>query len=255
MKTLLVALHDVTPAHAKRLERAERLFEAIGLPRVTYLLVPRFHGGPPAHRSRDFVGWCHESRPFEVQWFLHGYFHDENTVPAPPTGRASLAEWWGSNVVTAREAEFLRLRGTALRLRLSGGMLSFEECLGRGPEGFVAPGWLFNGELLGALAEFRVQFTETPFRIIQVGARRELKCPVITWATRDLARRAASRAVAAARLRGLREDPIVRVAVHPSDFDHAATVTSIARTIDALRRDRDVVHYSDELFGVTSGRC
>src|SRR5262249_61054451 len=46
-RTLLVALHDVTPAHAARLEQAERLLTRPGVPAVTYLFVPDFHRRPP----------------------------------------------------------------------------------------------------------------------------------------------------------------------------------------------------------------
>src|SRR5262249_10807476 len=148
----------------------------------------RFHGAPPANLSRDFVDWCHAGRPFVVQWFLHGYFHDDRTVEVR-SERWSLTEWFGSSVATAHEAEFLPLRGAALRVRLCAGMLSFECCLGSPPDGFIAPGWLFNDELVRTLADLRFQFTESPFRVVQVRDRREVRCPVVTWATRTWLRR------------------------------------------------------------------
>jgi hypothetical protein len=42
--------------------------------------------------------------------------------------------------------------------------------------------------------------------------------------------------------------PVIRVAIHPNDFDHERTMSSITRTLDALRRHYDVGAYSDALF-------
>src|SRR5262247_3798278 len=79
-KRLLISLHDVTPFHRDRIERAERLLTSLGITPVTYLLVPDFHGTAAAHASADFVDWCRRPRPFAVQWFLHGYFHRDSAA-------------------------------------------------------------------------------------------------------------------------------------------------------------------------------
>src|SRR5215470_14512439 len=78
---LLIALHDVTPVHRERIERAERLLAQLGVRHVAYLLVPDYHGLARADASRSFVDWCRAPRRFEVQWFLHGYFHDDRSRP------------------------------------------------------------------------------------------------------------------------------------------------------------------------------
>ena len=86
MQKLLIALHDVTPAHWVRLERAERFFESQGIDRIAYLLVPDFHGSCPA-ASSEFVQWCNGTRPYEIQWLLHGYFHDDRLQPGEDVSR------------------------------------------------------------------------------------------------------------------------------------------------------------------------
>ena len=76
-RQLIVSLHDVTPVHAARLDRAEALLRTLGVPDVAYLFVPRFHG-VPAEEDAAFVAWCRAERPFRVQWMLHGYWHWES---------------------------------------------------------------------------------------------------------------------------------------------------------------------------------
>jgi predicted deacetylase len=239
---LLVSLHDVTPAHADRLARAERLFDALGIPAVTYLFVPNYHGRWPAHERADFVAWCRASRAFRVQWFLHGYFHREDT------GRgchATLAEWCGRTFLTAGEAEFLALRGRALESRMTRGIDAFSSCLGERPSGFVAPAWLYNDELLPALARLRVGFTESHFHVFDLRNGRALRSPVITWASRSAACRSVAIATAAIRSRLWTREPLVRIALHPRDFDHPQVVDSIQRTIDTVRRMRSISAYGD----------
>jgi predicted deacetylase len=244
---LVVSLHDVTPAHADRLERAERFLASSGISPVTYLLVPDFHGRAAADVSGDFVGWCRASRRFDVQWFLHGYFHSDRVSP-PAHRRLDLAARLASRLLTAREGEFVALRGDALRVRLRTGILTFERCLGAPPVGFVAPAWLFNGELLPALAQLHFRFTENHFRVFQLTTGRSRAAPVITWATRTTLRKYGSLAVATTLRRLWAAQPVLRIALHPYDFDHPATVASIARTLDTLRCGRETSEYNDALF-------
>jgi predicted deacetylase len=247
VKRLLVSLHDVSPFHGDRIVRAERLLTALGISTVTYLLVPDFHGAAAAHASGAFVAWCRTSRAFKVHWFLHGYFHRECAVTSD-RGRPAAAERLAARLLTAGEGEFLALRGEPLRERLRAGVRSFERCLGAPPAGFVAPAWLFSRDLIPTLAGMQFRFTESQLRVFQLQTGRVRMSPVITWATRTPIRRYGS--LAAARLQQLvwRTHPVVRVALHPYDFDDRGIVASIARTIDLLRRTRLISAYDDALF-------
>jgi predicted deacetylase len=66
---------------------------------------------------------------------------------------------------------------------------------------------------------------------------------VITWATRTAAHRVGSRAAAAVERRMWTRRPIVRVALHPADFDHPHVVDSVARTVRTLQAQRRIVSY------------
>src|SRR5262249_51369707 len=144
-RTLLVALHDVTPVHRARLERAERLLADYGIGHVAYLLVPDYHGLARADACDGFAKWCRAPRAFDVRWLLHGYFHHDRH--GPRTGiryRPTLAERLAARFGTGGEAECVALDPATLRERLCAGSRVFEACLSIKPTAFVAPAWLFN---------------------------------------------------------------------------------------------------------------
>jgi predicted deacetylase len=246
---VVIALHDVTPVHAARIAKAERLLASLGATTVTYLLVPDFHQTGPVHERDDFIAWCRAARPFRVQWFLHGYYHRD--LPAADDAgaeRRGLRARLAAAVMTAGEGEFLTLRGQALADRLDRGIASFNACLGAAPEGFVAPAWLFDEELLPALSARGIRFTENHVRVFDLLRGRQRDCGVITWATRTAVRKYGSLIVSRALGLYWRRRPVLRVALHPLDFDHPMTIASIARTLDAVREERETVAYDHGLF-------
>jgi predicted deacetylase len=244
----LIALHDVTPVHWVRLERAERVFESLGVERLAYLLVPNFHGCSPAGESPEFIDWCRASRPFDLQWFLHGYFHHDRPEDGAEGHALSVGERLAATFMTNGEAECMSLADAGLRRRLADGLDVFQACLGRRPIGFIPPAWLFNRHLLPVLADLRLEITEGFFSVIDVPGGRAVPAPVVTWATRNFVRRYGSLATAAAQRRMFNDREIVRVALHPQDFDHQRTIDSIARSLDWFRRDRSVARYDASIF-------
>lgn len=242
---LLISLHDATPFHLDRMRKAESVFGDLGLRKVTYLFVPEYHGGYPSGRDGDFREWCRATRPFEVEWFLHGYHHLES----PPEGKPAGTDSWKRRFLTAGEGEFLALEPAEQRRKLDAGREMFRQCLDRDPPGFVAPAWLFNPGLIPLLRELGMRFTEDHGRVYQVDAEASIPCPVITWATRTPLRKYGSLLVCPALARLWRNRPVLRVAVHPFDFDHPATVRSIRRVLGSLLTGREQAFSRDLDFG------
>jgi uncharacterized protein len=240
---LIVSLHDVTPVHAERIDRAEALLRALAIPDVTYLLVPRFHD-VPSDDDPAFVRWCRAERPFRLQWMLHGYAHRERSED-----RASVrGGWWKRHLLTAGEGEFLALSGDALHARLARGRDIFRRCLDRDPDGFVPPAWLAHPSLQPALRDLGFVYTEDHHRLYHLPRAQSRRAPVITWATRTITRRVGSRYVCPL-LRVLwYKQPVLRLALHPHDFDHPATIASITRVLRPLIGEREIVSCGDGLF-------
>jgi predicted deacetylase len=204
------------------------------------LYVPDFHGGGPAHADARFADWCRAPRPYRVEWFLHGYFHqeqerDRRAQPVAP------ADWFRRALLTDGEGEFLALRGRALEARVQAGLQSMARAVGSLPVGFVAPAWLYHDDLLPVLQRLGMRFTESHFHVFDLQTQEAIAAPVITWASRSGVHRLGSRVCASVESRLWRRRPVVRVALHPGDFDHPGIVASIARTIEALQSGRRVI--------------
>ncbi|HEV7588395.1 MAG TPA: DUF2334 domain-containing protein, partial [Longimicrobium sp.] len=118
MPELLASLHDVAPVHLERLRRAEAVLHELGATRVTFLLVPDFHGRGRADLDDEFVAWCRAPRPFAVRWALHGYTHRDDA--ARGAGRTPL-ERWKARHLTGGEGEFLSRDAAELERRLERG--------------------------------------------------------------------------------------------------------------------------------------
>jgi predicted deacetylase len=226
MPELLASLHDVAPFHLARLRRAEDELAALGVTRAAYLLVPDFHGRGRADRDDAFVAWCRAPRPFRVDWVLHGYTHRDDTPPST-AGRTRVERWKGTHM-TSGEGEFLTADAAALEDRLRRGRDVFRAVVGAEPEGFVAPAWLYTPVLPPLLASLGFRWTED-HRAVHDLRGTSLRAPVITWATRTAFRRRTSVLGTPLLWRLWKHRPLVRLAVHPFDFDHADTAESIRR--------------------------
>ncbi|MFH0729328.1 MAG: polysaccharide deacetylase family protein [Pseudomonadota bacterium] len=243
---LLISLHDVTPFHSDRLEKAESLFRDLCLEKVTYLLVPRYHGSYLCTDSPRFIEWCRAERTFRIEWHLHGYHHLEVfREPGGNAGRIAPGDRWKRKYLTAGEAEFLTLSADEMRDKLDSGRGIFRACLKMEPRGFVAPAWLFDSGLPAALKARGIRYTEDHRRLYELESGRTSPSPVITWATRTLIRKYGSLVVCPLLACLWASAPVLRVAIHPFDFDHAATVANIRGVLRRLQKIRTQVFRND----------
>jgi uncharacterized protein len=233
--SIMIALHDVTPFHLSRLRRAESLFFELGIERATYLFIPDYHRASPAGANPEFLSWCRAPRPHAVEWLLHGYYHlqdPDDGSPIAPLDRMRM------KLLTGGEGEFLPLSPQDQRNRIARGMTMFESCLGRRPSGFIAPAFLYRPELLPLLAGCGLKYTEDHRHIIRLDPLRRRRSPVLTWATRTVARKYGSIVAAPLLLRLWTNEPILRIAVHPFDFDHSETIASIRSVLRRVLANR-----------------
>jgi predicted deacetylase len=241
---LVVSVHDVTPFHFKRLLKAETLCQEIGLRKLTYLFIPNYHGCSSSKDHPDFVAWCRKDRPFQVEWYLHGYYHLEDR----PNQRGQDG-FWRRHVkqcfLTASEGEFLSLDAEIQRRRLESGRAHFRYCLRCEPDGFVAPAWLFDSELLTLLKEAGFRYTEDRHRIFSLAGNRSLRSPVITWATRSAPHKYGSLVVCPVLSRLWKAETVLRVAIHPFDLDHHQTTASIRKVLTSLMKAREQSFYRE----------
>lgn len=233
--SLLVSIHDVTPALASGVERLWALCAGRGiLPAL--LVVPDWHGEWPLERHPDFVAWLRARAGQGAEIVLHGERHDEVGLPR---GLADELRAWGR---TAREGEFLTLDETAAGERIRRGRARLR-ALGLEPVGFVPPAWLARAAGHRAVGGSGLGFSEDERAIHLFPSGRRLRAPVVRWSARNPARAWGSVAVARARLTLQGGAPLARIAFHPQDLSHPATAAALGPALDRwLARHRPITY-------------
>jgi uncharacterized protein len=240
--TLLVSIHDATPAFATAVER---LWELCDRNSVTpaLLVVPDWHGAWPLDRHPAFAEWLREREREGAEIVLHGERHDELGLPR---GAGDALRAWGR---TAGEGEFLTLDETAARERIDRGIACLR-ALGLSPVGFVPPAWLAREGTHRAVAAAGLAFSEDESAIHLHATGRRLRSPVVRWSSRTPLRAHGSVAVAHGRLILQGRARFPRLALHPQDLSHAATARALEPTLKRWLARHEPAGYAEVLSAV-----
>lgn len=243
--SLLVSIHDVTPAHERAVRVLWDLCAAVGV-RPALLVVPNWHGAWPLDRYPEFLAWL-EGRAGEGSVILlHGWRHDE--AGSRRRWVDEFRSWRGGE--TAREAEFLTLEASVASARIDRG-LSMLRAIGLEPLGFVPPAWLAQPTTHQAVAEAGLRMSEDE-RWIYLHPGDALAAPCIRWSARTAVRSYGSALVAEGRWVIHRNAPLVRLALHPGDLSHGLVRRSIVRTLERWLSRTEVVGYDRLVESVQS---
>jgi uncharacterized protein len=231
--SLLVSIHDVTPALADGVARLWAICAARGV-RPALLVVPDWHGQWPLEAHLTFVAWLRARAADGAEIVLHGERHDEVGLPR---SLGDTLRAWGR---TAREGEFLTLDEPAARERIARGRARLQ-ALGLEPVGFVPPAWLAREAGHRAVGGTGLGFSEDQRAILLFPSGRWLPSPVVRWSARTGVRAWGSVAVARARWTLQGRAPLPRIAFHPQDLGHPATAAALGPTLDRwLARHRPI---------------
>ena len=239
-RQLLVAVHDVTPAHAKRLDRVFRLLTEFGVERYALLVVPNWHGTSPLEKHPEFAAGLRARQDQGAEIFLHGLRHDEHGAQRTLWQNVRT---WGR---TDREAEFLVLSEREAGKRLDRGLETLRAC-GLEPVGFVPPAWFHGRRSFELIHERGLDLTEDSLSVFSLAQGRGLSAPATEWSTRKAWRAAAGVAIAAVRRPLESWRPLLRLVIHPTDMDVPSVVGSVRNTLERLLASRRAVTYGEAL--------
>ncbi len=227
-RALAVCLHDVEPASAERCAAIRQWLARRGVARVTLLAIPASGGRAVDLESPSLVRWMRDRVAAGDCVAQHGLTH-ERSRPAP-RGQRSLRRWQGAD---AAEFPGLGERATMHDVRAGRAIL---ERAGLAPAGFVAPGFAYTRALRDELEE-RWQWWATLTSVHRPGGRKRI-APALGLGASTPVKRALSPAVAGAG--ALAVGRLMRVDVHPADFDRPAGVRAIDRLIEAAGSRRQI---------------
>jgi predicted deacetylase len=235
-RQLLIAVHDVTPAHADRVARIIDLLANAEVGQYALFVVPQWHGGWTLDEHRDFVALLRQQAAAGSEIFLHGLRHDEQG-----TRRA----WYHQVRAFGRtdgEAEFLALPPAEAGARMDRGLEIFRAA-GLEPVGFVPPAWLHGRDWSRLMRERRLAYTENSWAVFDVTQQVRLRASAFCWSTVRRWHETAGALIAAARLRVQARAPLLRVAIHPPDIDSRPVRESLQRVLRALLIGRRALSY------------
>ncbi|MEP6781652.1 MAG: polysaccharide deacetylase family protein [Gemmatimonadaceae bacterium] len=235
--SLLVSIHDVTPAFAEPVRALWKLCRENGAT-PALLVVPNWHGEWPLEQHPEFVKWIRDCAAHGAEIFLHGERHDEVGLPR------SVSDSLRAFGRTAREGEFLTLDEAAATARIQRGLALFVQ-LGLNPIGFVPPAWLAREGTFDAVKKCGLKISEDEGGIRIHARNSRVNAPAIRWSGRTPFRAKASAAVASWRWQRQRSKPLMRLALHPQDLNSPTTEKSVHQETRRWLALGNVIRYGD----------
>jgi predicted deacetylase len=232
---IAVALHDVEPATFERCALIRDWLDDHGVSRVTLLVIPAPDLHPFFQRRPELADWLLDCRDRGDAIAQHGFRHQR--VRRAGTARDALARWQGGAA-----AEFPGLDPEETRESLEAGRRVLT-LAGLEPRGFVAPGYAYTPGLREAL---RTRFA---WWGTLLGVRRPgddaagPPSPALGLGTSSSLKRALSPALV--RAGALTAGRLLRLDLHPADFEHTRHVRALEAVLRQAGRRREPVTYDD----------
>lgn len=214
----------------------------LGVPRISLLVVPRWHGGPPFTEDESFTDWLRELADEGHDICLHGFYHRVEAVTGGAVNRLVGRHY------TAGEGEYYQIEQAVARDRIERGLRIVAEEAGLPVVGFTPPAWLLSEAGRSALVAAGLHYTTTLGSVDFLQLDRRLRAPTLVYSCRSTWRRAVSRVWVRFWAWANTSAPVLRVAAHPCDFEHASIERSLwARIRAAVEDGREPVTYRDLL--------
>lgn len=227
---LAVALHDVEPATYRRCHDIREWLCDRGVDAVTLLVIPAPQLHPFPSRSPDLAYWLLDRQDAGDAIAQHGLRHRQ-TRPAR-FGTRFVRSWQGGVA-----AEYAGMDAEATVESVEAGRRVLVDA-GITPRGFVAPAYAYTRTLRAVLAE-RFDWWAT---LLGLHGRPASRSPALCLGTSGPVKRATSPLVVRA---GAALSPnLMRLDLHPADFDHRRHVAAVERVLDRAQH-RVAVTYDD----------
>lgn len=230
----LLAIHDVWPGNFPLVAGYIERLRSLGARRVALLVVPAFHGGPSMDASAEFTAWLREEAGRGSELFLHGYYHwmGELAEGGAFHGRRNA---WGRFVnrwLVDREAEFSGLPRAAQARIFEDGLKVWRRT-GLPLSGFVAPTW-HGAPAAFHLRDAGIPLWETRLRLHDLRSGRSRFVPPLAW---NLGTSTGEPKLFGGRpwLSAMLRAPLMKVALHPGDFEGKGTEKALEKVFAAGR--------------------
>ena len=220
---LVVSIHDVSPLTCVQTQKILTDLSQIGLGVTSLLVIPDHHRSGLISKNPDFRTWIQSKVNEGHEPVLHGYYHLREKSAGDGLGKRLVTESY-----TAGEGEFYDISREKASHRLQAGLKAFEEC-GLKTTGFIAPAWLLGEEAEEAVRSAGFQYTTRIGSVSDYSTSKVHEARSLVWSVRAGWRRWCSLAWNAALFGALRNAPLLRIGIHPPDWEHSRIRSQILR--------------------------
>lgn len=215
-RAVVVSIHDVSPFTQKGTEGILRDLAAAGVPVTSLLVIPDHHGRGGFSGDPEFCRWLRSMVDAGHEAVAHGFRHLR-----VEHGDEGMWEKIVTRSYTAGEGEFFDLSREDAAGRLAEGRRVFAAA-GLNPCGFIAPAWLLGPEAEGAVSDAGFRYTTRITTVVDFHAGKVHVSRSLVWSVRAGWRRLCS--LAWNRFLFARDggNALLRIGIHPPDWEHAA---------------------------------
>jgi uncharacterized protein len=213
----------------------------VGVPVTSLLVIPDHHHRGRIDQDGEFASWFREQVAKGHEAVLHGYHHLR-----PRRAGEGITTRLMTRHYTAGEGEFHDLsHGEAMQL-LGQGKEALSGC-GVTFGGFIAPAWLLGSEAERAAREEGFSYTTRIGSVIDLNNGRSFASRSMVYSVRSAWRRGVSLVWNEGLYRALKKTPLLRIGLHPPDWDHPAIRNHVLLCLRSAVASRDVTTYGEWL--------
>ena len=239
MKSLVVSIHDVSPLTREAADAMLRELRALGVEKTSLLVIANHHHRGHFLDDVDFCEWLRAQEKCGDEIVIHGYYHLRERKRGETLWQKGM-----TRIYTRDEGEFFDISEAEAAEKIALAQREFAQA-GFAPRGFIAPAWLLSeaGERAARAANFEYTTrlaTVSDFRTGEIHASQSMVYSVSSaW------RRAASLAWNAQLYRRLRENPLLRIGLHPPDYAQPKIWRQILRYVALALKERAPTTYGE----------
>jgi hypothetical protein len=211
----------------------------LGAEKLALLVIPNHHGRGHVSEDANLCEWLRGLSAQGYEMVAHGYFHRRERRD----GEGAMQRLT-TQVYTADEGEFYDIEQEPARALVCRANTELRE-VGLEPRGFIAPAWLLSEAGERALCGLGCEYTTRLRTVVDLQTGRTVVSQSLCWSVRAAWRRVVSLAWNALLFRRLRGSPLMRIAVHPVDIEHAAIWRQIRTLVSAALELRQPKTYLD----------
>jgi predicted deacetylase len=213
----------------------------VGLSVTSLLVIPNHHHKGRIDQDAAFASWLRDQVSCGHEAVLHGFYHLR-------TGRQTegLVTQLITRCYTAGEGEFYDISFEAAEALLREGKESLNHC-GVGTTGFIAPAWLLGVEAERAVRKEGFNYTTRITKVIDCRKGKEFAARSMVYSVRAKWRRATSLLWNDWLFQRLQSAPLLRIGLHPPDWQHERIRSHILRCVKKALLSRQATTYRDWL--------